>query len=687
MAFFIAIVCLSTQVNTVKAADDNQTYTQQFQNTTTTLSGKSVTSSMYFTKMGYWDLKKVTFNFNYQISQLASRQTSDITVSVNGVKFYSFRPKDETGFQTEKITVPLDLVQGSNKLQISGQVLDQDDQNNNYQLAQTPANWLTMGKGSNINFEYSLDEADNTLSSFYDHFTGKDTISYQRSKIATANNPTADELTASMIALSGQSRVISTDNDQIPVVKYNQVKAADGSYTMVVSKYDKLNSDLKKQIDADKMGNRAVIKTYYTNNRHYLIVTAKSGKLLEKAARFAANEELMRETTKPVEYIDGNTDTYTSILQDNGTHYLTKSADRLEGAGHREADYFVQMPSDKTNADGSRINLHFSYSKNLNFNRSLVTLYVNNTVVGSKKLTAANANSDYVSLKVPKGVALDSSFTVRVAFDLEMKDQATSDNSNTPWAQVEPQSKMIVKSQKSNDLLFTNYPTLFINNETYDHLAVITPKKLNNNDFKTLTNIFNLVGNFSKSNTGNIQFYNKIPSKSVLKNDNVIVVGTPKNNPMVKELNDKLYFKYSKNFTRLVSNEKLSIEDDYGKNIGTAQLLRSPYNDKKGMLVVTGVNTNNTYLASTQINFQKNIQHYTGDAIVVDNNNTNYGYRFKKNKAIDKSLAKKRSFDKNSQLIMYLGAAILVIIAIGVGVFLTFRKQGQLNGGSKHGQK
>ena len=156
MAFFIAIVCLSTQVNTVKAADDNQTYTQQFQNTTTTLSGKSVTSSMYFTKMGYWDLKKVTFNFNYQISQLASRQTSDITVSVNGVKFYSFRPKDETGFQTEKITVPLDLVQGSNKLQISGQVLDQDDQNNNYQLAQTPANWLTMGKGSNINFEYSF---------------------------------------------------------------------------------------------------------------------------------------------------------------------------------------------------------------------------------------------------------------------------------------------------------------------------------------------------------------------------------------------------------------------------------------------------------------------------------------------------------------------------------------------------
>jgi len=685
-AVLIALICLFVQTNTVKAADD-QTYTQQFQNRITTLSGKSVQSNMYFTKMGYWDVKKVTFNFNYQISQLASRQTSDITLSVNGVKFYSFRPKDETGFQTEKVTVPLDLIEGSNKLQISGQVLDQEGEKESYQLAQTPANWLTIGKGSNINFEYQINEAENTLSSFYDHFSGKDTITAQKSKIATSNNPSSDELTASMIALSGESRVISTDNDQIPVVKYNKLNTKDNDYSMVVAEYNKLPSELKKQIKPSQVQNKAIIKTYYNDNKHYLIVTAKDGKLLEKAARFVANEELMKETNKSTEPVTSDTDTYTSILQDNGTHYLTSEADRVEGAGHREASYFIQIPSDKTNADGSRINLHFNYSKNLNFNRSLVTLSVNNNVIGSKKLSAVKANNDYLSIKLPKGIALDSSFNVRVAFDLEMKDQNTSDNSETPWAQVDPQSKMLVKSQRNNDLLFTNYPTLFINNETYDDLAVVTPKNLNDDDFKTLTNIFNLIGNFSKSNTGKIQFYNKMPSKSVLKDSNVIVVGTPQNNAMIKELNSDLYFKYSNNMSRIVSNEKLSIEHDYGKNIGTAQLLRSPYNDKRGMLVVTGASTNDTYLASTQINFQKNIQAYTGDAIVVDTNNTHYDYRFKKNKAIDQSLATKRTFSKNSQLILYLSLAFVVIILIGIGVFLTVRKQAGLNGGDKHDKK
>ena len=677
---FLLTLWLSTPT-TIKAAD-NQTYTQQFQNSITTLSGKSVEANMYFTKMDYWDVKKVTFNLNYQVSQLANRQTSDITVALNGVKFYSFRPGNKTGYQTQKIDVPLKLLSGSNHLTIDGQVLDQTSKN--YQLQQTPANWLTIGDGSNINFEYQLKEAENTLSSFYAHFSGQDTIAYQRSKIATANNPTDSELTASMIALSGESRIITTENDQIPVVQMKNLAAAKNDYILAVAKYSHLPKDLKKQVSADEVKNKAVIKTYYTDGKYYLIVTANSGSLLKKAARFVANEELMKETDKVVEDIDQNTETFTSSLRDNGTHYLTDTANQVQGAGHKETSYLIQLPNDRSNADGSKITLHFNYSKNLNFNRSLVTVYVNNTVIGSKKLTANKADNDTLTVKLPRGLALGSSFTVRVGFDLEMKDQDTSDNSNTPWIQVNPNSKMIVKSERSNDLLFTNYPTLFINNETYDNLAVIVPKDLKANDFKSLTNIFNLIGNFAKSNTGKIQFYEEIPSKSVLKDSNVIVLGTPQNNQMIKQLNSKLYFKYSKNFSRIVSNEKLSIEKDYGKHIGTAQLIRSPYNDKRGMLVVTGANSQDAYLASTQINFQKNIQQFTGDAVVVDLNNAHYSYRFKKNKAIDKSLETKQTFTKNSQLILYLGMALVVIILIGIAIILTVRKQGHLNGGNKN---
>lgn len=166
----------------------------------------------------------------------------------------------------------------------------------------------------------------------------------------------------------------------------------------------------------------------------------------------------------------------------------------------------------------------------------------------------------------------------------------------------------------------------------------------------------------------------------------MIVMGSPKTNAMVKALNKKLYFKYDKHFNGFQSNEKLSIERDYGKTIGTVQLLRSPYNQKRGLLVVTGATPEASYLASTQINFQKNIEQYSGDAIVVDENNTHYSYRFKKDKNIDDALARKRSLSSHSQLLLYLGIIVVVLALIGLGGFLIVRKQGLLNRGQRHDQ-
>ncbi|MEE6668561.1 hypothetical protein PS404_03455 [Pediococcus acidilactici] len=54
------LVMMLINVSQVHAED--LTYTQNFQNDTMTLSGKSTSTSMYFTKMDYWNIKKATFN-------------------------------------------------------------------------------------------------------------------------------------------------------------------------------------------------------------------------------------------------------------------------------------------------------------------------------------------------------------------------------------------------------------------------------------------------------------------------------------------------------------------------------------------------------------------------------------------------------------------------------------------------
>ena len=164
LSMLVLIISWCTQVK----ADDMKSYTQPFQNSTQTLSGKSVSDNTYFTKIDYWDVKKATLNLSYQVSQIADDQTSDITVSINGVKFYSFRPEIKDGVQTKQIDIPLNLIKGANNLKIYGQILNKSDKST--VSVQTPANWLTIYEESNVNFQYNLKQPDYYLKSFYNHF-------------------------------------------------------------------------------------------------------------------------------------------------------------------------------------------------------------------------------------------------------------------------------------------------------------------------------------------------------------------------------------------------------------------------------------------------------------------------------------------------------------------------------------
>lgn len=676
-AIFTALVLLVSLFATAapaKAADE-QTYTQPFQNSTTTLSGNSITANTYFIKMDYWDVKQATLNLNYQVSQLTNGDTSDLTISINGVKFYSFRPENKSGLQTKSIDIPTRLISGSNNIKISGQILNSDG--NKAEVAQTPANWFTLYSGANVNFRYVLKNPETAIKSFYDHFSGPDTIVNHNSAISVPKQASNDELTASMYALAGYARVITTENNQIPVTTFETAKAKKADYQIVMATYQHLPKKYQSAVNQQDVQKHAVLKTIYSGNKHVLLVTAKTGQQLKKAARFIANSELMKETSADTKTVSSSTQTFTSDLNYQGSRKLTSTGDQITGPKHQESTYFVSLPTDRTNADGSKIRVHFRYAKNLDFSRSLATVYVNGKPIGSKKLTAAKADDDQLTVNLPTGQSLGNSFVIRVAFDLEMKNQSGNDNAQTPWAFVEPDSRAYIKSKPVTNILFSNYPSLFIKNQSFNDLAIVRPKTLNASDFTTMTNIFNLIGNFAQNNTGSIQFYTKTPPKSVLREHHVITFGTPQNNRFIKSLNDKLYFKYNKQFTGFLSNEKLSIESAYGKTVGTNQLLRSPWNSHLGILVVTAAHSRDVAMASTQINFQRNIQQYTGDAILVDRDNNHDSYRFKKHENTDAKPTVAQTIHKNSALAIYLGLAFLMIVIIGYALFLMLRKNGQ----------
>lgn len=651
----------------------NHTFTQPFQNVTSSLTGTSVKATMYFTRIDYWDVQKATFNLKYQITQLENEETSDITVAVNGVKFYSWRPAKTTEIQTETIDIPLDLISGSNTLTIEGQIINAEGADN-YKLIQTPANWLTIYDGSNVNFQYDLILPENTIHSFYNHFAGADTIANQQSAILVPEDATEAELSAASYALTGVSRIITASDNYLPIYSLAEKDIQTKPYLLIISSYDRLPEKYKKQIAEKEVSDKAILKFFNTEEQHVLVATSKDETLLMNAGRYIANEELMTQTEKAEKVIDKETKTFTSSLEFDGNIPLTSSGDRLTGSYHQEQVYFVDLPVDRNNADGSSLDIHMKYSDNLDFDNSLVTVYVNDLPIGSRKLSRSKANGDQLQLDFPKGLEISDAFVIKVAFDLNVDDPEVLRNNDTPWALIENDSNIFIQTEESDEVLFSNYPNVFIQNQTYADLGIVLPEKLDTDYFKALTNVLNLLGNYTQSNTGDITFYKSEPSKSELTSHNLIVLGTPEDNPLIKKMNEQLYFQYSDSYDTFVSNEKLSIESDYGKQIGTAQLLFSPYNNEAVSLVLTGVNSENVYLASTQLKSQANASIYQGDAVVVDANYRRYDYRFKKEASAEEEESVISRIISRKDALIYSIVFILAVVSIALVLYFIAKR-------------
>lgn len=481
-------------------------------------------------------------------------------------------------------------------------------------------------------------------------------------------------MSAASYALAGVSRIITTSENYLPIQSIAEDGVEDKPYVLLIGLYDDLPKKYKSEIDEKDVEKQSLLKFFNSEEQHVLVATSKDEDLLVRAGRYIANQELMTQTEKAEKVITEATETFTSSLEFDGNIPLTSTGDKLTGSYHQEQVYFVTLPVDRNNANGSTLDIHMKYAENLDFSSSMATVYINDLPIGSKKLEKGKANGDRLQLTVPDNLEISDAFVVKVAFDLNVDTPEVLRNSETPWALIENTSNVFIKTEEVDHVLFSNYPNIFVENQTFADIGIVLPNKLNKDYYQTLTNLLNLLGNYTQSNTGNIIFYKETPTSKELAAHNLIILGTPEDNPLIKKMNKNLYFNYADDFSTFVSNEKLSIESDYGKRIGTAQLLFSPYNNEAAALVLTGTSAENVYLASTQLKSQANASIYKGDVVVVDGDYRRYDYRFKKEVSSkeDESFVS-RVFSQRDALI-YGTVFVLVLVIVGLVLYFIIKR-------------
>lgn len=651
-------------------------FTQEIKNI-----GVNSTESVFFTVDKKWEIQDGYLNLILSKSELINEDESTLTIVVNKTPIYSTK-LNETKDYKETIRIPIpkeNIIQGFNEIQIKtykriSEKPCEDDINS--------ANWIVFHEDSFIHLDFKELKDYNSLQDFpYPYIKESDIKSSVN--IIIPDDFTEGEITSSMI-ISGYIGRLSQFKEftcnLLKTSKINEVKNNNLIYIGSLNSAPKEVSELLTEKEKNNLSKEAILKEVnspYEHTKKLLLIVSENDEMLKKATKFILNGMLVENTKEQVVVINESTKVLelnkkknTDIsLKDLGYDHIL-----LEGPFAKETKFSLSIPKNRTIEKDSNIILKFKYAKNLDFDRSLVTIYVNEIPIGSHKMYMDKADDDELKVTIPESLRNTNSYDIKVKFNLEVKDLiCDTTGKDTPWAYISNESCVHLPYKDSKKLIFENYPYPFVREGNFDDVIVVIPDNINDENMKSLSSIVAYIGQDLESNNGNINVIKSSNFKGDYKNKNLIYLGTPNDNIAIKEINEKLNIKFNESFTAFESNDKIQFTENYGKNISAIQLIKSPYNKDKAIMVVTSPNNESLSYSEKYLTNNNLLKKLKGDGAIIDKDGKIQNEYYQDiDENIEDNSFEKFKIDKNTKILAIFFTFILLMV-LGTVVF-TYKK-------------
>lgn len=612
-------------------------------------------------------------NLKYKATDIISTETgSYLTLSINSTKFKSIKINEGNVMENVSISIPVDLLkEGSNELKIEGylRVTDTactDDYNT--------ANWLCLFGDSTVDLKLKNLVVEDFIS--YLPYPFVNSGGFSETTILLPNDYSQDELSTAM----NLEVYLGSKGGKAEICKMDDMGDLTNSNLIFVS-LEKNIPEVFKEIlgdyNRDKLQENAFIamgsNPFSTRKENKaLAIISSNGEELKNSWRFLMKEELVSQINKSSTYINSNMDLENKLEKQEGNlsfSSLGYNEMKFTGLFRSEASLGYLLPQNKRMSPGDKISIKMRYSKNIDFNRSLFTVYINGTPIGSKKLKEDFAEEDEFSILIPEDVTKASYADIKFAFDLYVSGvNCEIRQQEDPWAVILGDSYITINGKEINEYYFDTYPSPFINDWEENEIVLLLPNSLTSLELSQLGKVIAFMGESVKYNTGKIEVVFQGDSLDKYKDKNIILYGTPKNNIVIKELNNNLWFKYNEDFDGFLSNEKLYLMEDFSKNMVTFQLDNSPYNKEKSILILTSPKEELLVKSLIYLNNSEYFSKLTGDGTVIDEygNVKNYKYKLQEEEPIYKHIEK---LQVGSKLLLVLMILILIFIAIAFGLY------------------
>lgn len=667
-------------------ADNEDVKAYKFQDDVT-INGVIGSTERFFNVSQNWDVKDLKLNLVYTKSELLDVNYSTITVFINGEPVSSKRLDGDRKYQDKwQVNIPKELVKsGYNSISIKAyktisDKICRDDSNT--------ANWLVIHKQSDIELNYSLKSNSNEIKDYNSIFTNIGNEEYVDTTFVLPDKYNSNELSSIMNLSLNMGQKLKADNFKLDVKLKSNLKEYNNNIIYVGGTND-TSTDFLNLLSNDEKNqakNKAVIKQVispFNKDKRMILIISDNSKALENVTKLICNNELLNELNSSSFIIDETKDV-SEIKKDTKNKLTLNDLGYndflLKGPFSQETNFDVSIPKNKISTAGSILNLKFRYAKNLDFGRSLVTVYVNDKPISSKKLSLEKADNDNLEVNLPTDVLGKNYYKIKVVFNLELKDlMCVTRDTDNPWAYILDSSFIKFDFKDNNSLNFKSYPYPFIDNQQANDINVVVSKNLNSSD---LSNIANIIGNMGRDavyNTGNLNVLTDSEFLNTNKKGNLIVIGTPDDNSILKDINKDLYIKFDKNFSGFENNDKIKFLDDkYSKQLSTIQLINSPYSKSNSAIIVSSLDKNSLSSSVRYLSDNNLTRDLKGDAGVVNRDGGIQDINFKENNTKDEEPednSTKFKLEKSSlTFILIAGFLFLTVIISAILLILKYRK-------------
>ncbi|HRX09803.1 MAG TPA: cellulose biosynthesis cyclic di-GMP-binding regulatory protein BcsB, partial [Candidatus Limiplasma sp.] len=481
----------TTDPNTTKETD-NDTYAATFDSgppyveypfaAPRLMSGIYSTLGLYVSLPDYIQADSATLRVSYTCSDLILDAVSSLTFYVNDLPIYScpvtYQP---TGPVLLTIDVPVDMLsEPYNLIEIRGYSRLIDDENCMDEYAE--ANWIQFGEQTALRVEYTLLETPDSLSMFPYPYVSIADATGERLTVAIPDGIHESELEAALVLMASLGGETSDEN-AIQLATWSATADPRVIFVGLEENLPPAISQLIRGIEIPQ--DNSLLYAVSSGDTEYLLLIGKTPEALREAAQLMADPARVKQLTGDRHFVRSGASAAIleqAALSDTVVQNSYTLKDILgrglsfTGPFHQEVSILLPTSSDYTLSGQSKFTFTIRYSDNLNFDRSLMTVYIGDVPIFSKKLTAEGAEGETVTFLPPTDIIGQPVSYMRVAFDLEMEDlDCTPRQLDTPWAHITEDSTFYLPQGSGTALSLSAIPSPFQSGGVFNRITAVIP--------------------------------------------------------------------------------------------------------------------------------------------------------------------------------------------------------------------